>query len=128
MPSLRELMAKKAAASAAPSGLKLCDPSAPEPGESQPLAPKTEEQGRQLQSSRTSGDDIPQDYPSETASPDEKLWWQARHALDRDLVIWIEPESQHAWLAVAPPNHRVAPLILLKRLPLANHPRPGDPF
>jgi hypothetical protein len=125
MPSLRELMAAKAKPSP---GLKLTDPSSPEPGELQPLPSKTEGQGRQLQSSCPQGEDIPMDYPSENASPEEKLWWQARHALDMDLVIWIEPESDHAWLAVEPPSRLVAPLILLKRLPLANNPRPGDPF
>ena len=126
MPSLRELMAQKAASK--PAGLKLSDPSAPQSGESQPLPQKAEGQGRQLQSAQAAGDDIPMDYPSENASPDEKLWWQARYALDRDLVIWIEPESDHAWLAVEPPNRITAPLVLLKRLPLANNPPPGDPF
>ena len=111
-----------------PAGLKLSDPSAPEPGESQPLPPNTEEQGRQLQSSKSDGDGIPQDYPSENASPDEKLWWQARHSLDLDLVIWLEPGSDYAWLAVEPPNRITAPLVLLQRLPLANNPEPGNPF
>jgi hypothetical protein len=135
MPSLRELMAQKAAAGQQPaaatpkcSGLKLSDPSATEPGELQPLSKQTVGQGRPLQSTKAHGDAIPLDYPSENASPDEKLWWQARHSLDLDLAIWIEPESNHAWLAVAPPSKQVAPLILLQRLPLANNPRPGDPF
>lgn len=126
MPSLRELMAQKATAK--PTGLKLSDPSAPGPGESQPCPPQAEEQGRQLQSHQSNGDDIPMDYPSGNASPEEKLWWQARHSLDRELVIWFEPGSCHAWLAVQPPDRITAPLVLLKRLPLANNPRPGDPF
>lgn len=133
MPSLRELMANKSDAGVQPAvakatGLKLSDPSAPEPGEPLPCPPMAEAQGRQLQSASADGDAIPLDYPCENASPDEKLWWQARHSLDLDLVIWIEPESDHAWLAVAPPRKQVAPLILLQRLPLANNPRPGDPF
>lgn len=126
MPSLRELMAQKAAAT--PSGLKLSDPSAPGPGESHPLPPQAEEQGRQLQSHQALGDDIPMDYPSESASLEEKLWWQARYAIEQDLVIWIEPNSNYAWLAVKPPTRITAPLVLLKRLPLGNNPRPGDPF
>ena len=126
MPSLRELMAQKAASK--PAGLKLSDPSAPQPGESQPLPQKAEGQGRQLQSAQAAGDDIPMDYPSENASPEEKLWWQARHAMVQDLVIWLEPGTDHAWLAVEPPSKQVAPLILLHRLPLANNPRPDDPF
>lgn len=133
MASLRELMAAKsrsrsASASDSSTGLKLSDSPAPEPGESPPLPPQTEAQGRQLQSHQANGDDIPMDYPSANASPEEKLWWQARHALDHDLVIWIEPESDHAWLAVEPPDRMTAPLVLLHRLPLANNPRPGDPF
>lgn len=133
MPSLRELMANKSAAGDQPAaakaaGLKLSDSSSPEPGESQPCTPKSEVQGRQLQRITSDGDDIPQDYPSENASPDEKLWWQARHSLDLDLVIWLEPGCDYAWLAVAPPDRIVAPLVLLQRLPLANNPEPGNPF
>ena len=125
MPSLRELMAAKKPAS---SGLKLTDPSAPEPGESQPCPPLLVEQGRQLQSAKADGDDIPMDYPSENASPEEKLWWQARHAMVQDLVIWLEPGTDHAWLAVEPPSIVTAPLVLLYRLPLANNPATGNPF
>jgi len=82
MPSLRELMAAKKPPA---SGLKLSDPSAPMPGESQPCPPIVEEQGRQLQSAEAKGDGVPMEYPSENASPDEKLWWQARHSLNHDL-------------------------------------------
>lgn len=133
MPSLRELMAVKngsrsASASVTSTGLKLSDPSAPGPGESHPLPPQAEEQGRQLQSHQSNGDGIPMDYPSENASPEEKLWWQARHAMAQDLVIWLEPGSDHAWLAVEPPSKVTAPLVLLYRLPLTNNPAPGDPF
>lgn len=131
MPSLREMMAAKAggakpAPPAKPGGLKVRDPGALMPGE--PLAPTkpAAEEGRQLD--QVKGEAIPMDYPSDSASPDEKLWWQARHALEENLVIWIEPNSDHAWLAVAPPNKQVAPLVLLSRLPLANNPLDGAPF
>jgi hypothetical protein len=129
MPSLRELMAHKdCSGKPTTTGLKLSDPSAPEPGESQPLPPQAEEQGRELQRTTVNGEDIPIVYPSENASPDEKLWWQARHSLQQDLVIWLEPGSDYAWLAVEPPNRITAPLVLLQRLPLANNPEPGNPF
>lgn len=134
MPSLRELMlAKKAGAAksaapapAKPAGLKISDPTAPEPGEVLAPPPKKRAEGRQLD--QTQGEGIPMDYPCESASPEEKLWWQARHSLSSDLVIWIEPESDHAWLAVTPPDRKNAPLVLLHRLPLASNPRAGDPY
>jgi len=134
MASLRDMMAAKkggAAKKAAPpasGGLKLSDPSAPEPGELQALSEQKADRARQLDQGHADGEQIPNDYPSESASAEEKLWWQARHGLDQDLAIWIEPDSGHAWLAVKPPKATLAPLILLMRLPLANNVRPGDPF
>jgi len=141
MPSLREIMAAKKAATATeavaktteavakkPEGLKLRDPSAPEPGESEPLPAKPAAAERQLDRARADGEQVPVDYPCESASAVEKLWWQARHSLENDLAIWIDPEGEHAWLAVKPPDRTTAPLVLLKRLPLATNPRAGDPF
>lgn len=141
MPSLRELMAAKKAGAAKtaapadsgapkkPEGLKIRDTDAPPPGECEPLPATTvEAEGRQLQRAQADGDQIPEDYPCANASGAEKLWWQARHSMHSDLVIWIEPDSDHAWIAVAPPDKRVAPLVLLHRLPLATNPRAVDPY
>lgn len=134
MPSLREIMAKKAgaaskAAPAKPSGgMKLFDPAAPQPGEQSAPPPKAEEQGRQLDQTKATGEEIPMDFPSANGSDTEKLWWQARHALDHELVIWVDPASDHGWLAVKGPKPTEAPLILLQRLPLANNPKDDEPF
>lgn len=132
MPTLREMMAaktggaKEKAPPAKEQGLKVRDPSAPT-GELIALdAPKQAQQERQLD--QVAGDAIPMDHPGENASPEEKLWWQARHATDHELVIWIEPMGEHAWVAVEPQNDLIAPLVLLQRLPLASNPAPGDPY
>jgi hypothetical protein len=145
MPSLREMMAKKAAAqngAAAqpepkpkPAGTVIRADDEP-PGKVRPEGPIKEmieeppaTTGRQLDQTTNDGEQVPMDWPSDNCSLDEKLWWQARHCLDRKLVIWIEPTAEgaeRAWLAVKHPSG--GPLILITALPLASNPGAGMPF
>lgn len=136
MPSLRDIMASKAAGASAPAakaaGLKLSDTTPPGKADPAPsplmTAPGEALLGRRLDQTSDQADHLPMDWPSETSSLDEKLWWQARHLRDRDLVIWIEPESEgarRAWIAA---QSRRGPLILITPLPLSSNPGPGDPF
>lgn len=135
--SLKELMqAKKAGGAKAPPakvGITFTDD---EPGNVRPEGPMKElieeppaTTGRQLDQTTNDGAQVPMDWPSKTSSLDEKLWWQARHCLDRKLVVWIEPTAEgaeRAWLAVKHPSG--GPLILIMALPLASNPGAGMPF
>jgi hypothetical protein len=151
MPSLRELLAApprpavtprspgEATATpqpvASPQGAPILRPDSPSssssPSPSPPRRSSPSEGGpdpRRLDTPSLDHEQLPMDWPPKGATFEEALWWQARHAFTKDLVIWIEPDTDHAWLAVRAPAGSIAPLVLLHRFPLTTNPRPHDPF
>jgi hypothetical protein len=129
MPSLRDMItAKSKVAGGKPpvtKGLRLSDAGEPEGNVSaarEVLSPLTD---RQMDSTAWDGQEVPMDYPSESSSHSEKLFWQARHCTDRHLVVWVQDEDW-AWLAV---NHASGgPLILISRFPRSSNPGVTMPF
>lgn len=121
MASLREMMAaqKKAAQRADAGGAE-----GQEPGK--PAHWVDTDSGRQLDKAQADGPHVPVDFPCESASDKEKAWWQARHCMETQLAVWIEPEGEHAWLCVKPLAS--APPILLTRLPLTCRQAATEPF
>lgn len=70
--------------------------------------------------------DIPFVYPSPGDSQDTLLWKRALLAQETELGIVIEPDNQHAWLAITAKHE--ADAILLYRLPLLNVRKGSNPF
>lgn len=141
MPSLRDMItAKSKVAGGKPpvtKGLRLSDAEPVKaPGKVRAAGPINDlltepspATGRQLDQTTADGQQVPMDWPCETSSLEEKLWWQARHCLDRHLGVWIEQTAEgaeRAWLAVEPPSG--GPLILIMPLQLLSNRGPGDPF
>jgi len=88
----------------------------------QPLASQPRELGAMER-----GERVPMDYPPQNCTEEEQKWFSSLHSFETDLCIVIDPDSQHAWLAVKRSNHDSAPL-LLHRFPLLNRPQSGQPF
>lgn len=137
MPTLAEILAKKkAAASPESKGMVIraedekaklaatikqtLDASAPKPA---PPLPHANE--REL-GAMEQGERIPMDHPAPEDGEAGQAWFRSLHSFETTLGIIIEPEGEHAWIAVK--ATKFEPPILLQRLPLLNRPQNGNPF
>jgi hypothetical protein len=141
MPTLAEIMAKREAAAgkpaaAKPAGIRITpeseqaalaanikrtlDATAPKPP---PQLPRSTD--REL-GAMTAGERLPMDHPTPDAPADEKAWFASLHSFSCEMVLVMEPESDHGWLAIQ--SHPTKQPILLMRLPLANRQGAGQPF
>lgn len=96
------------------------DASSPKLPKAQPPAPQ-----RELGATET-GERLPMDHPQQGAPESEWNWFNALHSVSSDMGIVIEPEGDHAWLAVN--AHPLESPLLILRLPLLNRRLPGEPF
>ncbi len=86
----------------------------------QPPTPEPRELG-----ATEKGERLPFQYPENPSDPDDREWFASMHAFESDLVIVLDPDSKHAWIAVKRNKHHPFPLLLHK-LPL--HLLPSQPF
>jgi hypothetical protein len=71
-------------------------------------------------------DDVPYEFPSETNSPENQLWTQARTLPLSSLGVVMDTDGEHAWLALT--HKEFAGVLLLHRLPKLSQREPGQPF
>ena len=137
MPTLAEILAKKAANTAetqpAFSGIKITPDSekvalAASIKESlDTCAPKVKPLAPRELGAMTPGERIPMDHPKEGAPRSEWEWFDSMHSFKSEMGIVMEPEGDHAWVAVQAFQNK--PPILLYRLPLINRKsKEADPF
>lgn len=74
----------------------------------------------------TAGERLPMDHPAPDAPASEREWFAASHSNVSEMGIVVEPEGEHAWLALQ--SHPSKKPLLLYRLPLINFPRGNNPF
>ena len=137
MPTLAEILAKKAAKTAetqpAVPGLKITPDS-----ERADLAaiikqgldacvPKVKPPALRELGALTLGERLPMDQPKEGAPAAEWEWFDSLHSFESDLGIVVDPNGEQAWIAVQ--AFQSKPPILLHRLPLLNRKRlEAEPF
>lgn len=119
MASLKEILAAKKSAAAVVTAPEVAAPA--EPPKDHKL---NTDQSRQLGEKEGGGPQVPFDFLSEKRSEEAKLWLQCRQLSQSNLGIAIEPEGQHAWIALDHPSDPGRPLLLF-RLPLLNQ-KNGD--
>lgn len=132
MPSLKEMLAAKAAgtsapAPAAPKGI-IARASEPAAVPAKPLPTPVSQEPRQLGQIER-GQDVPFEFPSEKSSEGAKTWLFARQQPETQLGIAIEPgeTSDHAWIVVQSPTDP-GKLLYLYRLPLLTPSSGGNPY
>lgn len=118
MPSLREMMAAKKAATPAPVP-------APQP---EPVRGEVRAAG-----DTSAPPDVPFEFASETNSEAAKNWILARSIPNTEIGVMIDPEAdpekgpEHAWLIIKNPAAPTLPVFLC-RLPLVRLNQSGGPF
>jgi hypothetical protein len=128
MPSLKEMLAAKAATpTAAPKGI-IARASEPALSPVKPLPTPVSQEPRQLGNTER-GQDVPFEFPSEKSSEGAKAWLFARQQPETQLGIMIEPgeTSDHAWIVVQSPTDPGL-LVFLYRLPLLTLKSAGNPY
>ena len=135
--TLAEILAKKAAKTAesqpAGTGIKItpdiekADLAASIKQSLDACAPKAKPPAPRELGALTQGERIPMDHPREGAHRAEWEWFDSMHSFESEMMIVIDPDGEHAWLAVQ--AFKTKPPILLHRLPLLNRKRhESDPF
>lgn len=135
MPTLAEILAAKSAAPStalkitpesekaalARSIKKTLDATAPppKPGSRLPFEGERELGGMEK------GEQIPMDHPKPD-EPEAAQWFNCLHSFESEMGIVIEPEGNHAWVAVVT-TASDSPALLL-RLPLLNRQGLNQPF
>lgn len=134
MPTLAEILAKKAPAPAPAGGIKITPASEQaalaasikatlDAGAPKAPAPAPRELG-----SASRGERIPMEF-APAWDVEGAAWLSASHAFESSLCIIVEPgeTSEHAWIACRLQPH--LPPLLLHRLPLSHAaPTEGNPF
>jgi hypothetical protein len=130
MPSLKELLAAKQQAPAAPPSAKpkgiiaRADPVGSPPPPPPPSLADVRPLGQPVK-----GEDVPFEFPSETSSGGARLCLEARQLPETSLGIALEPgeTSSHAWI-VLESQQLPGKLLWLFRLPLKTPASPGAPY
>lgn len=132
MPSLKEMLAAKAAgpsapAPAAPKGI-IARATEPAATPAKPLPVPVSQEPRQLGNIER-GQDVPFEFASEKPSEAAKTWLHARQQPETLLGIAIEPgeTSAHAWLCLQSPTDP-GKLLYLYRLPLLTPSSGANPY
>lgn len=134
MPSLNEILAAKGKAKPGPvgepvraNGLKLNESEPSHSGEG--VTWRNDDQPSPNVEQRNLGNAAREAIPGlrqRPTSDDPRMDW-VLGSLETDLCIWVEPERNHAWLAVERRDKTEA-LVLLHRLAVSTRTRPQDPF
>lgn len=72
------------------------------------------------------GERLPMDHPTSEAPDAAWEWFDSLHSFETDLGIVVDPNGDHAWLAVN--SRQFQPPLLLLKLPLINRKEYGNPF
>lgn len=96
------------------------DASAPKPA-----PPLTHSEKREL-GAMENGERIPMDHPTPEDGEAGQEWFRCLHSFETTLGIVIEPNGEHAWIAVKATKFEKP--LLIQRLPLLNHIQGTNPF